>query len=188
MKRSTSKKFFSERMHDALTFASHAHMKQMRKTSPDIPYISHPVGVGFMLQKAGFPEDVVVAGILHDVVEDCAVRPSEIKQRFGSRVARLVEAVTEDKSLPWEECKVLYKKRALRSGSSVCAIVAADKLWNAKDMMYAAQNGKNIWGKFTKGKRITIDNQIEFAHALHKKWPHPLSKEFLDAAEDLKKL
>ena len=58
-----------------------------------------------MLKNANMSEDCVIAGILHDVVEDTKYTLNDIKKEYGDNVAKIVEEVTEDKSLPWEERK-----------------------------------------------------------------------------------
>src|SRR5438874_1580318 len=97
---------FSARYDAALVLAARAHRDQLRKGT-DIPYIAHPTHVSVILIRHGFGEDLAIAGLLHDVVEDCGVPLNRIAADFGDEVARLVEAVSETKSadgaeLPWE--------------------------------------------------------------------------------------
>src|SRR3989344_4185993 len=94
---------------EAVNFAIETHelnQKQKRK-GKDIPYITHPLTVGLILASAGASEDVIIAGILHDTVEDSSpeksVSKEMIAERFGESVAALVMSVTEeDQSRPWE--------------------------------------------------------------------------------------
>ena len=74
----------------ALQIASIAHEGQYRKNTK-IPYIAHPVAVGMILQKAGYSEEMVAAGILHDTVEDTDITMEDIEREFGLEVARIVE-------------------------------------------------------------------------------------------------
>ena len=97
----------------ALDAAAVWHRDQHRKY-PDarVPYVAHVAGVAVLLARHGFDDEVVAAGALHDVVEDCGVTLDEIAARFGARVAALVHDVTEaDRTLPWEERKAQYLAR-----------------------------------------------------------------------------
>ena len=89
----------------AIGFAVKAHSGQYRKGTK-LPYIVHPLGVAKILIEYGCPEQLIVAGILHDAVEDTHVSLHEIKHLFGWDVADLVEAASEpDKSDTWENRK-----------------------------------------------------------------------------------
>ena len=102
----------TQRIQKAIRFAIKTHevyQKQKRK-GKDIPYITHPLTVGLILARAGADEDTIVAGILHDTIEDSApgkkVSREMIAERFGVNVAQLVESVSEpNKELPWDERK-----------------------------------------------------------------------------------
>lgn len=98
---------FSPRYDAALKLAARAHRDQVRKGT-DVPYIAHVAHVSAILLRHGFDEDLAIAGLLHDIVEDCAVPLADIGKEFGERVARMVEAVSEQKRadgvpLPWEQ-------------------------------------------------------------------------------------
>ena len=85
-----------ERFNEAIRFASEAHAWQIRKMA-NTPYILHPMEVAAIIGSITADEDVMIAGLLHDTVEDCDVDPREIKERFGARVSALVQSETEDK-------------------------------------------------------------------------------------------
>src|SRR3954465_12943142 len=90
--------------------ASVGHRDQVRKGS-GIPYIEHPMAVAMILDRAGFPEEVVIAGLLHDLVEDTDVTLNEVPTRFGDAVAEAVAGCTEVKrdaggiKRPWADRK-----------------------------------------------------------------------------------
>ena len=84
----------------AVEFATAAHAGQMRKLSNQ-PYILHPLQVAETLEKAGFCEELVVAGLLHDTVEDTDTTLEQIEREFGTKVSSLVAAHTEDKTKTW---------------------------------------------------------------------------------------
>lgn len=78
----------------AIRFATEAHRGQVRKYTGS-PYVEHPIEVGQILWDYGLPEHVVVAGILHDTLEDTAVTYGRLRDEFGKRVANLVLQVTD---------------------------------------------------------------------------------------------
>src|SRR5688572_30173535 len=88
---------FSSRLDTALAFSARAHRTQVRKGT-DTPYIIHPVHVSMILVAHGFDEDLAIAGLLHDTVEDCGVSLQEIAATFGEGVAALVDSVSEQKT------------------------------------------------------------------------------------------
>ncbi|RBW71030.1 HD domain-containing protein [Bacillus taeanensis] len=137
----------------AIELAAKAHENQYRK-STTIPYISHPFTVGMLLLKAGCREEVVAAGILHDVIEDTEVTINEIKHQFGDEVAKIVLGCSEpDKSKSWEERKrhtIIYLKTA---SYDIKLVACADKLHNLSTIMDASkQQGERVWDRFKRGK------------------------------------
>jgi guanosine-3',5'-bis(diphosphate) 3'-pyrophosphohydrolase len=122
--------YLSDKLLEALEFASLAHHGQRRRGGEKVPYISHPAAVGMILLRGGFSEDVIIAGILHDVVEDTRFTAGDIEKKFGSRVRKLVEDVSEDKSLPWRQRKQAYLDHLHVASPDALAISAADFLAN----------------------------------------------------------
>jgi len=156
---------FSVRFDDALVFAACAHRTQVRKGTPDpgVPYIIHPMHVATILRAHGFDEDLVIAGLLHDTVEDCDVDPGDIARRFGDAVAALVSAVTEQKSdtsggrRPWRDRKVDQLDHLRRGGPRVAALKCADALHNAAStMMDVERGGAAVWRRFNAGPDDTV--------------------------------
>lgn len=146
----------------AFEIAYTAHKGQKRKGT-DIEYIVHPLDVASILLKNNEPEDLVVAGLLHDVVEDTKVGLAEIKKQFGTRVANLVKGATEPKKLKkgikldekktWEQRKrhtISFIKNASRD---MKILSCADKLSNIQSMIYEhAKVGERLWEKFNAPK------------------------------------
>jgi (p)ppGpp synthase/HD superfamily hydrolase len=115
----------------AWEMARNAHHGPRREGDTDI---DHPVAVAELLTEIGCDEQVVAAGLLHDVVEDTAISAAEVELRFGREVARLVTTMTEDDRIePYEARKAEHRARIVRD-RSVAAIYAADKLAGARDM------------------------------------------------------
>jgi (p)ppGpp synthase/HD superfamily hydrolase len=84
--------------HAALRFASARHAHQYREID-GAPFIAHPVEVGSLLHRDGQPDEIIAAGLLHDVLEKTRTTRSELHDRFGARIARVVESVSDDPSL-----------------------------------------------------------------------------------------
>src|SRR5436309_13739399 len=98
----------------ALAFAAHKHRDQRRKDAEASPYINHPIALADVLVNEGGVTDIEVlcAALLHDTVEDTATTHDELVNAFGSRIARIVAEVTDDKSLPKAERKRLPDEHA----------------------------------------------------------------------------
>ena len=86
------------KIHDAIIFATLKHQNQKRKGT-EIPYIVHPMEVMQILTENGCSKNVIVAGILHDTLEDTDTRPEEIEKRFGKAIRAIVQTECED--APW---------------------------------------------------------------------------------------
>jgi (p)ppGpp synthase/HD superfamily hydrolase len=138
---------------DAIEFAVHAHRGHFRKGTK-IPYIFHPLNVGRMLLESGCITAVVVAGILHDTLEDTPIALEDIQTRFGEDVANLVSLVSEhDKSDTWENRKK-HTLLSLESASKEVILIAlADKLDNILSIQRALErDGEKVWLRFNRPK------------------------------------
>jgi HD domain len=100
-----------------------------------VPFIVHPIEVGRLLRGDGQPDHVVAAGLLHDVLEKTATPALELEREFGTRVAQLVAAVSDDPSIKvYEERKRELRDRVERSGSETLAVYAADKIAKVREL------------------------------------------------------
>ena len=145
----------SEQMiEEAIEVAAKAHQGQVRKAS-DVPYISHPYMVGMMLAKAGCQDEVVAAGILHDTVEDTDLTLDYVRERFGDRVAFIVEGCSEpDKSATWEERKRHTLDYLRTAPWEIRLVSCADKLHNARTILAARREiGDEVWQRFKRGRK-----------------------------------
>src|SRR5687768_16215143 len=102
---------YTNKFQKAIKFAIKVHQGQTRK-GKDETYIVHPLAVGLILSRVTSDEDIIIAGILHDTIEDCkpygSITKELIVKEFGENVAEMVNDSTEqDKSLPWDERKRL---------------------------------------------------------------------------------
>ena len=123
----------------ALDFAAEKHRAQRRKSAGDVPYINHPIQVAWFLAEVGGVEDeeVLAAAALHDTLEDTATTRAELEAAFGPVVCRLVEEVTDDKSLPKAERKRLQIVNAPGLSAAAALIKLADKIANVGDLIHA---------------------------------------------------
>jgi (p)ppGpp synthase/HD superfamily hydrolase len=121
----------SELVRDALETARRAHAGQLRRGSDGHPYIDHPVAVAEILIKHRHRDEVVAAGLLHDVVEKSEIEIGEVRENFGDVVGNLVEALTEDETIAdYEERKDEHRRRVAAADPAALSIFAADKLTN----------------------------------------------------------
>jgi hypothetical protein len=137
----------------AIEFSTKAHAGQYRKGTK-IPYIIHPLGVAKILIEYGCPDHVVIAGILHDTIEDTTVTFEQIKDIFGSEVADLVKAASEpDKSDTWENRKKHTIGMLKTLSKDAANLILADKLNNIRAIREdLGRSGEGIWGRFNRPK------------------------------------
>ncbi len=142
----------SEQYQKAIEFAAIAHDGQKRK-GDGIPYISHPYAVATILQNQGCDEYVVIAGLLHDTVEDTPVTLEQIQREFGEVVAELVDLVTEpSKSVPWEERKNHMLNVIKTAPAAAKYLCCADKLHNLRSLVRTYREaGDDMWTRFSRG-------------------------------------
>ena len=116
----------------ALDFAAQKHTAQRRKGEAHEPYINHLAEVALLLAEAtgGRDLNLVLAGLLHDTIEDTATSYKELAGKFNEDVAGLVREVTDDKSLPKAERKELQVQTASQKSDRAKMIKIADKISN----------------------------------------------------------
>ena len=142
----------------AIDFAVKAHEGQTRK-GKEVSYIMHPLSVGLLLSSSGAEEDLVVAGVLHDTIEDTTVTYEDIKKIFGKRVADIVNDVTEqDKSLPWAQRKQLALEHVKDMNEDSVLVKTADVLHNMNDQLEDyKKEGDVMFSKFNAGKEAQLN-------------------------------
>ncbi len=118
----------------AFGFASCRHAGQYREVD-GAPFIAHPLEVGRLLNHDRQPNHVVAAGLLHDVLEKTSTTRRELEREFGTGIAQLVAAVTDDPTIrDYEERKRELRDRVARSDSGTLAIYAADKISKVREL------------------------------------------------------
>ena len=138
----------------AIEMAAHAHQNQFRKGTK-IPYIAHPYAVGMLLLRAGCSDEVVIAGLLHDTIEDTSLTLDTIRRQFGEVVSEIVKGCSEpDKSLPWEQRKERTIVFLRTASMEIRWVACADKLHNIRSMIKdLCTFGDQLWKKFHRGRK-----------------------------------
>lgn len=152
-------------IHKAIEFAATKHDGQVRKGTTT-PYIVHPMEVMYYLTISGADKTTIIAGLLHDIVEDTPTTIEEVEKEFGSDVAHLVMLETEDKSKSWLERKAENIKRIKNAPKNAQLICCADKLSNLKSIYFDQQTDQNIWVRFTGTKEQTKEYYRQMIDAL----------------------
>ena len=124
---------------DAAVFAAEKHARQRRKGAAEEPYINHALEVAHLIAAHTDPPDpnLIMAGLLHDTIEDTGVTAAELEERFGADVAGLVLEVTDDKSWPKETRKALQVQNAPKKSPRAQVIKLADKIANLRSILEA---------------------------------------------------
>ena len=149
------------RLQQAFRYASEKHAGQARKQTT-VPYLSHLMAVASLVLEAGGDEDMAIAALLHDVVEDCGGRPRlrEIRKQFGARVARIVEGCTDSFGEPkpeWIKRKKDYLREVKHADAETRLVSASDKLHNVRTILADyRQHGEAIWPRFSGKKEGTL--------------------------------
>lgn len=164
---------------EAINFSIKTHeldQKQKRK-SKDVPYITHPLTVGLLLARAGAGEEVIVAGILHDTIEDSIpaqkVTKAILTQRFNVNVAAMVDDVTElSKELPWKTRKKEALERIATFSHNSLLVKSVDVISNASDLIDDHQTrGDKAFSAFGAPKVTLLTHYLRIINAITSRWP-----------------
>jgi (p)ppGpp synthase/HD superfamily hydrolase len=182
---------YSQRYDAALVLAACAHRSQTRKGGT-VPYLVHPIHVSVILLRHGFPEDVAIAGLLHDVVEDQDVPLARIEAEFGPPVADMVAALTERKKeagqpRPWDVRKQEALEKLRQASLDAVAVKAADALHSTRSIaadLY--RQGPSLWSSFSRGPSESLWYYRSVADIVSQRLgPHPLAVELTSAIQAL---
>src|SRR6266702_3589084 len=182
----------SRRFDEALRFASKKHGGQTRKGT-DVPYIAHLMGVTSLVLEGGGDEDMAIAALLHDVVEDCGGMPRlrEVRRMFGARVAKIVEGCTDsfsDPKLPWIIRKQEYLQRLKHEDDETRLVSGSDKLHNVRTVITDyRQDGEAIWKRFSGGRDGTLWYYRALSDEFQRRKPNRITKELAIALQELEK-
>jgi myo-inositol-1(or 4)-monophosphatase len=160
---------YSPVVEKALGIALAAHDGQLRKASSE-PYIVHPLHVALILARWGQDDDVIVAGLLHDVVEDCdGWDLARVEREFGHHIAHVVGELTEDKSKSWEERKRAGIAKVPHMSPQAATVKSADKLHNLQSLaasLRTCTDRAEVWKAFRRGPELTLALSHELVEAL----------------------
>lgn len=173
---------FSERFDRALALAHELHRKQLRKGTK-VPYVVHLMAVAALIAENGGTENQVIAGLLHDAVEDQGGEPTarRIRAEFGSTVHRIVMGCTDSvaanpaQKLPWEVRKRAYLEHLLHAPADMRLVSAADKVHNARSINADLRaQGVASFERFKGGREGTLWYYKTLVKTLRKGWEHPI--------------
>jgi len=163
MQQNSERLVLTERFTAAVEYARQLHTEYRKGTN--VPFMAHLLGVASLVMgEAGgrvpVTEDMVIAALLHDTVEDHGGLPRlrDVEERFGTNVARMVAGLSDtfaddhNKKEGWEERKSAYLERLRRESDDVLLISAADKLYNARSILDDYRLiGDAVWERFKRG-------------------------------------
>lgn len=188
----------THRYTQAVDYARIAHAAQFRKGT-HIPYLYHLLGVSSLVLEYGGTEDQAIAGLLHDVLEDCGAAHEEvIRLQFGDAVAKIVKDCTdgsaESKGTPatpeakfadWRARKLKYIAHIRHEDAASLLVTACDKLHNARAILADLQGdaGERVFNRFTAGRLGTLQYYEAIARVLLER-ADPANKRFRELARE----
>lgn len=191
--------FLSERIDRAIERSTVLHNTQKRKIS-EAPYIVHPYAVAFLLAHFIDDEDVIIAGLMHDVLEDVPGYTKEmLASEFGSRVADIVSEVTEDRSEEerldpelrrkgWRQVKEKYIENLKDDSREALLVAAADKIHNLRSLLNGLEsNGKKILSAFSADLENMLWYYGSVVAVITDRLSHPLAAELVRVFDEFER-
>lgn len=183
----------SPRFIEAFELACNLHRTQLRKGT-SIPYIAHLMAVSALVLENGGDEDQAIAALLHDAVEDQGGLKilDEIRERFGERVARIVDGCTDSYTIlkkPWLERKKAYLEKLKIVDVDVHLVSLADKVHNVRSLLNDLNSeGPTVWKRFNGGKDGTIWYYSMLSHSYPADGCAGLLRQFRKSVEELQQI
>lgn len=185
-----------DRFAAALALTSELHRSQARKTGADeaagVSYLGHLLGVAAIVIDAGGSEDMAIAALLHDAVEDQGGRATleRIRDEFGDTAARIVsdcsDWVGDGEKPPWLERKRRYVEHLGELDQDSLLVSLADKLYNARAIALDMRTvGDSVWERFNADGPAVVAYYARLAERFAELRPGPLADELLDVARSL---
>lgn len=168
-----------------------AHAGQSRKGGDGEPYIVHPLHVAWMVRSFSADEEVQLAALLHDVIEDSFLTGEDLAARFGPRVAGIVAELSEDKRLDWRTRKELAIEGVARLSPEAALVKACDKLHNLSTLavdLDRAVDRQALWARFHGGREGTLSVARRLSQALAGRVPEELGRALLGAVDRLERV
>ena len=189
----------TDRFDRALLYATHVHGGQLRKGS-GVPYVAHLLAVAATVLEYDGCEDMAIAALLHDAVEDQGGEPrlADIRNRFGPRVADIVRScsdstVNASAGQPKEEWRLRKTRYVAHLGSAdtgALLVSLADKIHNARAILRDLRKpgvGAAVWSRFKASKQDTLWHYRELAQAFRTHLPGQLADELGEIVDALEK-
>ena len=193
----TTATVLTDRFDRALLYATHVHGGQVRKGT-STPYVAHLVAVAATVLEYGGDEDLAIAALLHDSVEDQGgkARLDDVRNRFGEGVARIVEACSDSladtgKGEPkahWRERKEAYLAHLRTADEDILWVSLADKVHNARTILRDLRKpdiGEKVWARFNVSTKQTLWYYGSLADIFCERLSNQLSDELREIVEVL---
>lgn len=173
----------------AYAFALQAHRRQ-RRQSDGASFITHPLEVAALLYNTGHRDHIVAAGILHDTIEDSGCTGRDIRTLFGSEIAEIVQAMTEDPTIAdLEHRKAALRQQIAAFGPDATAVYAADKVAKVRELRSRATRGEDVLGARHQDGRAKLRHYLASLATLEQITPdHPLVRQLRFELEILEAL
>ena len=187
---------FGPKFDEALLFAHDVHRHDVRKGTGK-PYISHLLGVCSLVVDYGGDEEMAIAALLHDAVEDHGGEPmlEKIRARFGERVARIVDGCTDSYATdasqkePWRERKEMYLTRIATEDADTRLVSAADKLYNCRTILRdVRRDGLVALDRFNGGRKDTVWYYDQLVMAFRDAGTNDLVEQLAVAVDEMKQV
>lgn len=187
----------SPKIEKAIVRAAELHRNQERKGS-GTPYVVHPYSVAFLLAHYTDDEDVVCAGLLHDILEDVpGYGEGRMREEFGDRICDIVKEVSEDRDplisghfFPeiWKERKDGYIENLKNDSEEALLIACADKIQNLRSLIDGyAEHGEGLWEHFRSRKEDMLWFYQTVLAVISERFQHPLVDDLKSSLEEAKK-
>jgi (p)ppGpp synthase/HD superfamily hydrolase len=180
------------RLQRGFQYAAEKHAGQTRKKTA-VPYLSHLMAVASLVLEAGGDEDMAIAALLHDVVEDCGgmARLREVRKQFGPRVGKIVEGCTDSFAEPkaeWMDRKKNYLREVKHADAETRLVSAADKLHNVRTILADyRRDGDSVWKRFSGKKEGTLWYYRALSDEYQRRNPNRITRELKIAVGELER-
>src|SRR5215472_16415709 len=188
----------TDRFDRALLYATHVHGGQVRKGT-STPYVAHLLAVAATVLEYGGDEDLAIAALLHDSAEDQGgkARLDDVRNRFGERVARIVEACSDsladtgkgERKAHYRERREAYLAHLRTADQEILSVSLADKVHNARAILRDLRKpdiGEKVWARFSVDKEQTLWYYHSLAQIFCEKLSNQLADELREIVEVLK--
>ncbi len=182
--------FFTPKLEKAIALTLKVHARQKRKGDNLTPYAAHPIAAAFLLFKYVDNEDVLIAALLHDALEDTDYPAQKIRQEFGPLVFKLIREISDKSPFdPWQKRNDDYLKNIKKASFNACLIACADKINNLISISQSyLKFGDSIWQRFDASKEDMLDFYVNIHKIIKKRFKHRLVSELGKALKEAKSI